>query len=68
MSLVFFLLVLIFLSPLLSCFISFLCDFPNMWNKNSFFHVTIILAAICLKKLEDKLTEPFFMTWIFEYL
>jgi hypothetical protein len=68
MPLVFFLLVLIFLSPLLSCYISFLCDFSNMWNTHSYFHSTVILAPICLKKLEDKLTELFFMTWIFEYL
>ena len=49
-------------------YISFLCDFSNMWNTNSYFHATVILAPICLKKLEDKLTELFFMTWIFEYL
>jgi hypothetical protein len=35
MSLVFFLLVLIFLSPLLSCFISLFYDFSNMWNTHS---------------------------------
>jgi hypothetical protein len=35
MSLVFFLLVLIFLSTLLSCFISLFYDFSNMWNTHS---------------------------------
>jgi hypothetical protein len=32
-----------------------------MWNTYSYFHATIILAPSCLKKLEDKLTEPFLM-------
>jgi hypothetical protein len=39
-----------------------------MWNTHSYFHATVILAPICMKELEDKLREPFFMTWIFEYL
>jgi hypothetical protein len=39
-----------------------------MWNTHSYFHATVILAPICLKKLEDKLTELFFMTLMFEYL
>jgi hypothetical protein len=48
MSLVFFLVVLIFLSPLVSCFISSLFDFSNMWNTHSYFHATTILAPSCL--------------------
>jgi hypothetical protein len=55
-------------SSLLFYFFNFLCDFSNMWNKHSYFHATVIFAPICLKKLEDKLTELFFMTWIFAHL
>jgi hypothetical protein len=68
MSLVFFLLSMIFLSPLLSCFIPFIFDFSKMSNTHSYFHATVISAPSCLKKPEDNLMEPFFMTWIFECL